>query len=135
MKACSNPECESKGELLPLNRFHKRKQAKDGRTKRCTKCINKQNKPIRKSKEQIKREIELAEKIYCDKLRRTIKKGDCVPMCNPEKCIPCPNKQINNVGASSDTLTVEEERTMRHMGVYRSSSAYAVEDGYIDRDI
>jgi hypothetical protein len=57
-------------------------------------------------------------KIYCSR-------GDggmildiyCVVGCSPINCDPCPNKQLKNVKASSDTLTEEEERIARHQGV------------------
>jgi hypothetical protein len=41
MKICNNPNCEFKGELLPLTGFNKNKTTKDGFSNRCKKCVNK----------------------------------------------------------------------------------------------
>jgi len=38
MKLCSNKNCPSKGKLLPLSKFYKRKEMKDGHESRCIEC-------------------------------------------------------------------------------------------------
>lgn len=38
MKICSNPQCKSKGKPLPLSKFYKRKEMKDGYESRCIDC-------------------------------------------------------------------------------------------------
>lgn len=74
-------------------------------------------------------------KIYCARGEGDmISIDNCVPMCNPEVCIPCPNKQMQNVRASDDTLSPEEEREMRHEGAYQSHMVEAMEGGYIDQN-
>ena len=38
MKSCSNKNCPSQGKLLPLDKFYKKKEAKDGHEARCIEC-------------------------------------------------------------------------------------------------
>jgi len=38
MKKCNNPECKSGGKPLPLSKFYKRKEMKDGHESRCIEC-------------------------------------------------------------------------------------------------
>ncbi|MCK5609790.1 hypothetical protein KAR91_48410 [Candidatus Pacearchaeota archaeon] len=57
-------------------------------------------------------------KIYCARGEGgMISISACIVGCNPAICDPCPNKQIGNIKASSDTYTEEEETIMRYEGV------------------
>ena len=38
MKICSNKNCPSKGNPLPLNKFYKKSRAADGHEARCIEC-------------------------------------------------------------------------------------------------
>lgn len=54
-------------------------------------------------------------KIYCARGEGgMIRIDQCVVDCNPAICGLCPNRQIKNIRASEDTLTLEEERADRH---------------------
>ena len=53
-------------------------------------------------------------KIYCSRGEGgMIRVDDCIVGCSPINCEPCPNKQLKNIRASSDTLTAEQEGLMR----------------------
>jgi hypothetical protein len=57
-------------------------------------------------------------KIYCSRgTGRMIGVKDCLVSPTSKDCQACPDKQLNNVQASSDTLTEEEERIARYEGV------------------
>lgn len=45
MKVCTNKNCKFKGELLPLDSFHKKGNAYSSR---CKKCVNKEKKEKRR---------------------------------------------------------------------------------------
>ena len=54
-------------------------------------------------------------KIYCARGEGGMINIDkCVVGCNPNICDPCPDKQMQNIKASDDTLTYEQEKLMRH---------------------
>ena len=53
-------------------------------------------------------------KIYCERGGgQLIYANKCIPGCN-DACLSCDNQQFNNIKASSDTLTAEQEGLMRH---------------------
>ena len=65
-----------------------------------------------KRKERLKPKIP-ANKILCNRNGSIMLKSKCIPGCN-DACIPCENKQLNNIQAGSDTITEEQEKLMRH---------------------
>tara|TARA_R110000868_G_scaffold260997_1_gene519107 strand:+ start:197 stop:388 length:192 start_codon:yes stop_codon:yes gene_type:complete len=54
MKICSNPECHLKGELQPLDSFHKNAITKDGRVAKCKKCLLEKDRKNRRIKDKWK---------------------------------------------------------------------------------
>jgi hypothetical protein len=57
-------------------------------------------------------------KIYCSRgTGQMIGVKDCLVNPISKDCQACPDKQLNNVQASPDTLTEEEETIARHQGV------------------
>lgn len=123
--------CTKCREIKDFEDFQNDKKARDGKKSRCKECIRK-GRPSRKKKYKGLVKVP-GNKILCKRNGKLILKKRCVPGCN-DACITCEHKQIDNVSASSDTFSPEHEATMRHEGAYRSSSAIAIEDGYIDRE-
>lgn len=48
-KRCKNPNCESKGALLPISEFHKNKSSKTGHRSECKKCTCKKQRVYRQT--------------------------------------------------------------------------------------
>jgi hypothetical protein len=72
-------------------------------------------------------------KIYCSRgAGSMIGVKDCLVNPLSKDCQACPDKQLNNVQASTDTLTAEEETVMRHEGV-RGSGYAAMIEPYAER--
>ncbi len=123
----SNKRCSQCKLLKIITDFHKDKRKKDGRNSICKKCRNntaEQEKDI---------EIKIPDsKCKCDRAGHVIFKKHCVPGCN-DACLTCENPQVQNTPASGDTLTPREHKNQTLRGTYRSSSAIAAEDGYIEK--
>ena len=113
--------------LKNISDFHRDKRKRDGRNSICKKCRSdyaEQEKNI---------EIKIPDsKCLCNRSGTIISKKDCLPGCN-DACIPCENKQMQNVTAGGDTLTPKEHKAQTLAGTYRSSAAIAVEDGYLEK--
>jgi hypothetical protein len=68
-------------------------------------------------------------KIYCARgAGRMIGVKDCLVNPSSKDCQSCPDKQVNNVQASPDTLTEEEETIMRNVGCCGGSMDAALND-------
>lgn len=48
MKTCSNPECDRRGELLPLSEFYVATRTSSGHTHRCKRCIDPESRARRR---------------------------------------------------------------------------------------
>ena len=69
-------------------------------------------------------------KIYCARGEgKMISIDECVVGCNPAVCDRCPSKQLKNIKASDDTLTADQEESMRHHRSFGSSGALAANEG------
>ena len=115
-KICS--QCEIPKDI---NNFHREKRQKDGHRPECKKCrkdkyIAKQEKLKPVITAITERANKSSKKIKCNRTKTMISISACIPGCN-DLCIPCENKQINNISAGGDTLTREEEAIARHEGI------------------
>lgn len=70
-------------------------------------------------------------KIRCNRDGSMISINACIPGCN-DACRTCQNIQIENIPAVNN-VTPEEDMEQRQAGIYRSSAAIAVEDGFRDK--
>lgn len=109
-KKC-NGEC---GDVKDLKEFHRKNDTKDGRRSICSECTSK----ARASRaEKYKGLVKTpGDKILCNRSGELIRKSQCIPYCN-DLCLTCSSRQVNNIQASSDTLTPEEEAVERIEGV------------------
>lgn len=68
-----------------------------------------------------------SKKIYCGRNGgQMIKMNECLPGCN-DACIPCKNKQINNIQAIN---TTNPERGKDYGGSFGNSGALAAAEGF-----
>lgn len=121
----ANKRCSQCKILQSIADFHKDKRKPDGRNSICKKCRN--------GTAEQERELKIPDsKCRCERSKTIIFKKDCVPGCN-DACLTCANPQVQNTPASDDTLTAKEHKDQTLRGTYRSSSAIAVEDGYLEK--
>jgi hypothetical protein len=114
----ANKRCSQCKILQSISDFHKDKRKKDGN-----------------GTAERERDIEVKipdSKCRCERSKTIIFKKDCIPGCN-DACLTCNNPQVQNTPASYDTLTAKEHKDQTLRGTYRSSSAIAVEDGYLEK--
>lgn len=126
-------KCSKCKEPKTLDEFHNDRSKADGKTTQCAECINKRANLAKKEKRDVERKTREAikpkiskDKILCNRDGSMISKSKCLPGCN-DACIPCENKQFDNIKASGDTLTPEGHREQTLSGTYRSSALIAVE--------
>ena len=70
-----------------------------------------------------------ADNIRCERNGMMIRSDNCIPNIEPEVCNKCKSRQQDNP-KSINNRPQKDEDEMKYEGGYRSSIAYAIEDGY-----
>jgi hypothetical protein len=112
--------CKKCDTIHDIDDFGNDKSSKDGKARYCkkSKCdadkVNRDKQ--REDKKFLQESIMPKGKILCERNNTIISKTACIVDCN-DACRTCKSRQEGNLRAGGETLTTEEERTVRYEGV------------------